>query len=166
MKKTARPALTTVPPLKLDDKDLAILRLLQHDAKITVREIATRLHLTTTPVHERIKRMEESGVIKQYVALLDQAKVNKALTVFCQVSLKEHSKKAGGLFLKKIMTFKEVTECYNISGNFDFLLKIVVADMEAYHTFYVNKLGEAEGISHMVSAFVMGTLKYTQQLID
>ncbi|RFM26246.1 Lrp/AsnC family transcriptional regulator [Deminuibacter soli] len=150
---------------KLDDKDLSILRLLQQDAKITVREIAARLHLTTTPVHERIRRMEEQGVIKQYVALVDHTKVNKGLIVFCHVSLKEHTKQAGGLFLDTINGFAQITECYNISGSFDFMLKIVVADMEEYHQFYVDQLGETPGISHMQSSFVMGIMKYTMQLV-
>src|SRR6478672_1700502 len=101
-----------------DQKDLAILRLLQENARITVKEISAKVHLSTTPVHERIKRMEESGVIKQYATLVDHAKVNKGLMVICYVSLKQHSKNAGTKFIKLIHELNEVIECYSISGEF------------------------------------------------
>lgn len=163
-KKAAKTAPTTSIP-RLDEKDKSILRLLQQDAKLTVRNIAARLHLTATPVHERIKRMEEAGVIQQYVALVNNRLVNKGLLVICHVSLKEHNRRAGSRFIKAIQGFTEVIECYNISGSFDFMLKIAVADMEAYHNFYVNRLSEIDGISHMQSSFVMGTMKQTHQLV-
>ena len=113
-------------PVSLDAKDLAILKLLQQNARITVKEIAEQVHLSTTPVHERIKRMEESGVIKQYATLLDHSKVKKGLMVICYVSLKQHDKTAGGKFIKRMHELNEVIECYNISGEFDFMLKVVV----------------------------------------
>src|SRR3977135_4510970 len=109
----------------LDEKDRLILRLLQENAKITVREIATRVHLSTTPVHERIKRMEDSGVILQYATLVNHSRVRKGLMVICYVSLKEHSKKSGAKFIRTINELNEVIECYNISGEFDFMLKVV-----------------------------------------
>lgn len=149
----------------LDDKDLAILRLLQANARMTVKEISREVHLSTTPTHERIKRMEVSGVIKQYVTLVDQSKVNKGLTVFCYVSLKEHSKKTGLKFIQLIRDFQEVTECYNISGEYDFMLKIIVENMDAYYDFHVNKLGQVENMGHLQSIFVMGTIKQTHQVI-
>src|SRR5215212_4584841 len=108
--------------LSLDKTDLAILRLLQENARITVKEISDKVHLSTTPVHERIKRMEESGVIKQYATLVDHTKVRKGLMVICYVSLKQHSKSAGDKFIKIILGLNEVIECYNISGEFDFML--------------------------------------------
>lgn len=149
----------------LDDKDLAILKLLQHNAKVTVKEIAREVHLSTTPVHERIKRMEESGVIKQYVTLVDQSKVDKGLTVFCYVSLKEHNKKSGLKFIQLIRELNEVTECYNISGEYDFMLKIIVESMDAYYDFHVNKLGQVENMGHLQSIFVMGIIKQTHQVV-
>src|SRR5882757_10610544 len=100
-------------PILLDEKDRAILRLLQADAKITVREIAARVHLSTTPVHERIKRMEEAGVILQYATLVSHSKVKRGLMVICYISLKEHSKKSGAKFIKTIHELPEVIECYN-----------------------------------------------------
>jgi DNA-binding Lrp family transcriptional regulator len=153
-------------PVDLDEKDRAILRLLQDNAKITVREIATRVHLSTTPVHERIRRLEETGVIRQYATLLDHAKVKKGLLAICYVSLKEHNKKSGGKFIRTMHELSEVTECYIISGEFDFMLKVAVENMDAYYDFHVNKLGQVENIGHVQSTFVMGVVKQSHQLVD
>jgi Lrp/AsnC family transcriptional regulator, leucine-responsive regulatory protein len=149
----------------LDKKDIEILRLLQADAKLTVREIAARVHLSATPVHERIKRMEKEGVIKQYAALLDNHLVNKGIMVLCQVSLKEHDKKTAQVFIDAILQFEEVIECYNISGEFDFMLKIIAESMDGYHQFFVNRLSEIKGIAQTKSIFVMSVLKQTHQII-
>ncbi len=153
-------------PPALDDKDFAILRLLQENAKITVRDIARQVHLSPTPVHERIKRMEESGVIRQYATLVDHTKINKGLMVICYVSLKEHSKKSGLRFIKTIQELNEVIECYNISGEFDFMLKVVAENMDAYYDFHVNKLSQIENMGHLQSVFVMGIVKQTHQLVN
>jgi DNA-binding Lrp family transcriptional regulator len=153
-------------PYSLDEKDLAILRLLQQNAKITVREIAIQVHLSPTPVHERIKRMEDGGIIKQYVTLVDHAKVKKGLMVICYVSLKEHNKKSGAKFIKTIHELHEVIECYNISGEFDFMLKVVAENMDAYYDFHVNKLSQIENMGHLQSVFVMGIIKQTHQLVN
>ena len=149
----------------LDPTDIAILRLLQLNAKMTVKEISDQVHLSTSPVHERIKRMEQSGVIKQYATLVDYAKVNKGLMVICYVSLKQHDKKAGTKFIAYINELNEVIECYNISGEFDFMLKVVAADMEDYYNFHVNKLSQSENIGHVQSVFVMGIIKQTHVLV-
>ncbi|MEP7278771.1 MAG: Lrp/AsnC family transcriptional regulator [Bacteroidota bacterium] len=149
----------------LDEKDRRILKLLQENAKMTVREIAAQVHLSTTPVHERIKRMEDSGVILQYVALVDSAKVKKGLMVICYISLKEHSKRSGTKFIRNIHEMNEVIECYNISGEFDFMLKVVAESMDAYYDFHVNKLGQLENIGHMQSTFVMGIVKQTHLVV-
>jgi Lrp/AsnC family leucine-responsive transcriptional regulator len=148
-----------------DKKDLAILRLLQENARITIKEISAKVHLSTTPVHERIKRMEESGVIKQYATLVDHTKVKKGLMVICYVSLRQHSKNAGDKFIKTIRELNEVIECYNISGEFDFMLKVVCEDMNAYYDFHVNKLSQLENMGHVQSVFVMGIIKETHQLV-
>ena len=152
-------------PIVLDEKDRAILRLLQEDAKITVREIAAKIHLSTTPVHERIKRMEDTGVILRYATLVDHSKVKKGLMDICYVSLKEHNKRSGGKFIKTIQELPEVIECYIISGEFDFQLKVVVENMDAYYDFHVNKLGQLENVGHVQSTFVMGVIKQTHQLV-
>ncbi len=149
----------------LDNKDIAILRLLQENARITVREISAAIHLSTTPVHERIRRMETSGVIRQYATLLDHKKIKRGLTVICYVSLKQHNKAAGAKFIKAILDMQEVTECYNISGDFDFMLKVMVENMDSYYHFHVNKLSEAENIAHVQSVFVMGIVKQTHRLV-
>ena len=155
----------TTNSITLDSKDLAILKLLQENARITVKEISEKVHLSTTPVHERIKRMEESGVIKQYVTLVDAEKVKKGLTVICYVSLKQHSKSAGTKFIQSVMEMNEVVACYNISGEFDFMLKIVAENMNTYYDFHVNKLGEIENMGNIQSVFVMGIIKETHQLV-
>src|SRR5450432_3152791 len=151
--------------VQLDEKDRLILKLLQENAKITVREIASKIHLSTTPVHERIKRMEDTGVILQYATLVNHAKVKKGLMVICYISLKEHSKKSGTKFIKTINELSEVIECYNISGEFDFMLKVVTESMDAYYDFHVNKLGQLENIGHMQSTFVMGIVKQTHLVV-
>jgi len=164
MAKTIKREETTIPA-KLDQKDLEILKLLQRNARITVKEISDKVHLSTTPVHERIKRMEETGVIKQYATLVDHAKVKKNLMVICYVSIKQHNKTAGAKFIKAIHEMNEVIECYNISGEFDFMLKVVVENMDAYYDFHVNKLSEVENIGNVQSAFVMGIIKQTHILV-
>lgn len=148
-----------------DKKDLAILKLLQQNARITVKEISEKVHLSTTPVHERIKRMEETGIIKQYATLVDHAKVKKGLMVICYVSLKQHGKNAGIKFISMIRNLNEVIECFSISGEFDFMLKVVCEDMNAYYDFHVNKLSEIENVGHVQSVFVMGIIKQTHQVV-
>ncbi len=165
MAKLTQTGKTAAADPALDEKDLVILRLLQQNARITVKEIAAVVHLSTTPVHERIKRMEATGVIKQYAALLDPARLNKALTAICYVSLKEHSKTAGTKFIKAINMMTEVMECYNISGEFDFMLKVVCRDMNEYHDFHVNKLSNIENMGHVQSVFVIGVIKQTHQMV-
>ncbi len=151
--------------VSLDKKDLQILKLLQENARITIKEISGKIHLSTTPVHERIKRMEESGVIKQYVTLVNHEKVKKGLMVICYVSLKQHSKNAGVKFIKTIHELNEVVECFSISGEFDFMLKVICEDMNSYYDFHVNKLSEIENMGHVQSIFVMGVIKQTHQLV-
>ena len=151
--------------ISLDEKDLAILRLLQDNARITVKEIADQIHLSTTPVHERIKRLEANGVIKQYATLIDGTKVKKGLMVICYVSLNQHSKKSGGQFIKLINELPDVVECYSISGEFDFMLKIVTEDMNSYYNFHVNKLSQADNISQVQSVFIMVIVKQTHLII-
>lgn len=149
----------------LDKIDLAILRLLQQNARITIKEISEKVHLSNTPVHERIRRLEESGVIKQYVTLLNGAKVKKGLMVICYLSLRQHSKTAGDKFIKAIMEMNEVIECLTISGEFDFMLKVVAENMDAYYDFHVNRLSQIDNIGNVQSVFVMGVIKQTNQLV-
>ncbi len=149
----------------LDKTDLAILKLLQQNARITIREISDSVHLSTTPVHERIRRMEESGVIRQYATILDGAAVKKGLMVICYVSLRQHSKNAGNKFIQTILELNEVVECLTISGQFDFMLKVVAENMDAYYDFHVNKLSQVDNMGNIQSVFVMGVIKQTHQLV-
>lgn len=149
----------------LDAKDYEILKLLQENAKLTIREIASKIHLSPTPTHERIKRIEQHGIIKRYAALLDNRKINKSIMVILQISLSQHNKLAAQEFIDKVLQFDEVIECYNISGDFDFMLKIVASSMESYHAFSMNKLSEISGISQIKSSFIMDTIKETHRLL-
>ena len=149
----------------LDKTDLAILKLLQENARITIKEISEKVHLSTTPVHERIRWMEETGVIKQYVTIVNGARVKKGLMVICYVSLKQHSKNAGDKFIRSILEMEEVIECLTISGEFDFMLKVVTENMDTYYDFHVNKLSAIENMGNVQRVFVMGVIKQTHQLV-
>jgi Lrp/AsnC family transcriptional regulator, leucine-responsive regulatory protein len=149
----------------LDKTDLAILKLLQQNARITIKEISEEVHLSTTPVHERIRRMEQSGVIRQYATILNAAKIGKGLMVICYVSLRQHSKNAGDKFIKSILEMNEVIECLTISGEFDFMLKVVAANMDDYYDFHVNKLSQVDNVGNVQSVFVMGVIKQTHHLV-
>src|SRR5256885_16825474 len=164
MAKTIKKEESTTP-VSLDQKDLSILKLLQQNARITVKEISDKVHLSTTPVYERIKWMEETGVIKQYATLVDHSKVKKGLMVICYVSLKQHNKTAGAKFIRAIHEMSEVIECYNISGEFDFMLKVVAENMDTYYDFHVNRLSEIENIGNVQSVFVMGVIKQTHVMV-
>ena len=143
----------------LDTTDIQILKRLQADSNINIKELASELFLTATPVYERIKRLEREGYIMKYVALLDKKKLNLGMTVFCNVRLKEHAKNVGANFVKDIVALPEIIECYNIAGDYDFMLKILVADMASYQDFVMNKLSTIENIGNTQSIFVMGEIK-------
>ncbi len=145
--------------IKLDDTDKDILKYLQQDAKLTTKELAGRLNLSPTPVYERVRRLENEGVIMKYVAMVDREKVGKDLMVLCNIRLKEHEKEAGSRFVEEIIHMSEVLECLNISGDYDFQLKVVVSDMREYQSFIMNKLASLENIGSTQSIFVMGEIK-------
>lgn len=142
-----------------DTIDRSILQMLQEDAFLTTKEIAERVHMSTTPVFERVKRLEREGVITRYVALLDRRKVGLPMLAFCDVSLKEHNRDYLIRFEQEVMELPEVVECHHITGAFDYLLKIVVQDMDAYQQFLKNKLASLENIGHVQSHFVMTEVK-------
>jgi Lrp/AsnC family transcriptional regulator, leucine-responsive regulatory protein len=145
----------------LDPVDLKILQLLKKDALMTNKEIAAELHLTTTPVHERIKKLKREGIIAKYTIDLDLKKLKKNLIVYCNVSLKEHAAEYLRQFEKDIQTVSEVVECYCISGGSDFLLKVIVSDMDAYKDFILNKLAAISNIGNTQSNFVITEAKHT-----
>ena len=144
---------------QLDDKDLKLLKLLQNNAKLTVKELAKEVNLSPSPVFERVKRLEQEGFVKRYAAVLDAEKLNRGFTVFCQIKLKIHDRSVGYDFVKEIQEIQEVAECYNISGDFDFLLKVQVRDMKHYQDFVFNKLGSVDSIGSTHSTFVMAEVK-------
>lgn len=149
---------------KLDEIDTQLLRLLGENAKLTIKELADRVNLSHTPVFERVKRLEQSGYIKKYIALLDAEKLNYGLIVFCNIKLKQHDKRIGHEFVADILNLNEVVECYNISGDFDFLLKVYVKDMKHYQDFVFNKLGSVTSIGSTHSTFVMSETKNTHNV--
>ncbi len=150
--------------MNIDETDKKILQLLQLNAKLTNKEIADKLGLTVTPIYERIKRLEKKKFIKGYVALVDRNKIDKSLMAFLFVSLKEHSQKALKIFEKEILNFPKVTECYHIAGQYDFLLKILVKDMQDYHDFTFNRLATLDNIAHVQTDFVMNDLKNSTEI--
>lgn len=146
--------------ISLDRTDLLILRTLQNNAKLTTKELAEAVHLTPTPVFERLKRLERQGVIKKYIAVLNAAKLDRAFIVFCSVKLSHINHDIALDFARQINEIAEVTECYNISGDFDYLLKINVRDMAQYQQILLNKLGTIESLSSLKSSFVMDEVKH------
>lgn len=143
----------------LDHIDLQILRTLQDNARLTTKELAARVHLSTTPVFERLKRLEAQGYIKKYIAVLDAEKLNRGFLVFCRVKLSRLNKEIAEEFTGIIREIPEVTECYNISGSYDYLLKIHAPDMKYYQEFLLNVLGTIESLGSMESTFVMDEVK-------
>lgn len=148
----------------IDPVDLKILKLLVKDGLTTNKEIAGELNLTTTPIHERIKRLRRDGVIEKYTIELNRKKLNRNLLVFCNVSLKEHAAEFLTRFESDIQTLPEVIECYCISGSSDFLLKILVSDMDDYKKFILNKLSALPNIANAQSQFVVKEVKQSSIL--
>ncbi len=146
--------------IQLDQTDVRILQLLQHDARLTNKEIADKLGKTVTPIYERIKWLKQEGYIQRYVAVLDKNKIDKSLVAFTNVQLKEHSHPMLKAFEKDIVKFDEVMECYHMTGLYDYLLKIVVKDMNEYQGFIVNKLAKLSNIGTVQSSFIMTEVKY------
>ena len=148
----------------LDQTDLQLLRLIQQDARLTTKELAAELNLTTTPVFERLKRLKNDGYIRKEVVLLDGKKLGIGLQVFCEVSLKEHKHDFLMNFEAEITKIAEILECHHITGNFDYLLKIVVRDMDGYQFFLKEKLARLDNISRVESHFVMTEVKNSTEL--
>ena len=145
----------------LDETDLRILRTLQADSSLTTKELAARVSLSTTPVFERLKRLQNNGYIKRYVAVLDAEKLHCGFVVFCHVKLKYLNKTIAETFTSAVKEMPEVTECYNTSGEFDYMLKICVPDMSTYRQFIMDKLGTIDGLGSLQSTFVMDEVKHS-----
>ena len=145
--------------INLDVTDKKILNLLQQNSKANIKEIALKIGLTQTPTYERIKRLEKAGVIKNYIAVLDKEKVGYTIEVFCQVTLLVHSKDMITRFENAINKIDEVMECFHVAGNYDYLLKIIVKDMNSYQAFLKNKLSVLDSVANVQSTFVMSSTK-------
>ncbi len=147
----------------IDEIDIKILNLLQRNSKITIRELSEKLFLSSTPIHERIKKLEKDGLIKQYITILDPKKINKGMIVYISVSLMKHTKEVVDKFERAINQLDEVSECYYISGNSDFLLKVYCKGMEDFHTFLTEKFSIIDNISQFYSSFVLTETKVSYQ---
>ena len=148
----------------LDSTDLDILRLLQENARLTTKELAARVNLSTTPVFERLKRLDRSGFIRKYVAVLAAEKLHLGFVVFCSVKLKQMNRDIARTFISIIKDIPQVAECYNVSGEYDYLLKIHAPDMKYYNEFIINVLGTIDSIGSILSTFVMDEIKNTHAL--
>ena len=145
----------------MDAVDFKLLELLQENSNRTIKELASLVNLSPTPVFERIKQMEKNGYIKKYTAILSYEKLNKGFVVFCHVRLKHHNLKNRNQFIQIVSGIEDITECYNVSGEYDFMLKIHAQSMEHYKNFIVNILDAEESIGSLHSIFVMEEIKQT-----
>lgn len=155
-------------PLKmtqeLDSTDLLILRELQDDGRLTIKELSQKVHLSVSPVYERVRRLEKAGYIKGYVAVLDADKLDCGFVAFCYLKLKQHTHENALQIMESVQDIPEIVEVYNISGDFDFILKIYVQNMKQYQEFVMRILGEIPAIGSLNSSFVLGEVKNSHQL--
>jgi Lrp/AsnC family transcriptional regulator, leucine-responsive regulatory protein len=142
-----------------DQTDRDILTLLQKDARLTYKELAAILHLSKSPIQERVKRLERLGLISAIVALIDPDKFDNCMICYLQVQLTDHSVHTFKLFQQEVSKFQEVLECYHTTGGFDFMLKVVARNMNAYNDFLINKFGHLENIGTVSSSLVITQVK-------
>lgn len=150
--------------MKLDLTDRTILELLQNDAKQTNKELSGKLNLSVTAVYERIKKLEKEGIIEKYVALINKEKIGKAFVAFCHIKLEKHSQEFVVKFEKDVAQLEEVLECYHTSGDYDYILKVHVKDMQSFREFMVNKLTKINHIGSTHSMFMINEVKHTTTL--
>jgi Lrp/AsnC family leucine-responsive transcriptional regulator len=150
--------------LNLDALDFKILKILQSNSQITLKEIARKVNLSLSPTHDRIRNMELEGYILGQVALLNRKKLNLGLLVHCQVTLEKQNRKNFKEFEEAIKGFPEVISCHLVSGNFDYYLNVVSVDVESYNKFYQGKLAVLPSVAHINSLFVMDEIKQTTEL--
>jgi len=147
--------------IHLDTIDKALLKYLQEDCKQTNKELSGKLNLSVTAVYERIKKLERVGVIRKYVTLLNTTKVDCSFTVFCHVRLEKHAKEAITHFEAEVAKLPEVLECFHVSGEYDYLLKVIVKDVEHFRSFMVHKLTTLQYIGSTQSSFTINEVKNT-----
>ncbi|WP_421809531.1 Lrp/AsnC family transcriptional regulator [Flagellimonas sp.] len=145
--------------MELDPTDIKLVHLLQEDCKKTTKQYADSLQLSKTAVYERIRRLERNGVITQYVALVDKEKVRRDFMVLCQIRLVQHTKENVLKFEREILKLEEVSECFHVGGDYDYILKIHVEDMKSYREFMLTKLTTINNIGNTQSSFVINEVK-------
>ena len=147
--------------MNFDAIDKKLLKLLQTDSKQTTKELSLKLNLSVTAVYERIKKLEKEGVISNYVALVDRNKIDKSFVVFCHIKLTQHKIEFINQFEKEVVKLDEVLECFHVSGDYDYILKICLKDMEEYREFMVTKLTTLQHIGSTHSTFMISEVKST-----
>ena len=144
-----------------DEIDRKLLHLLQEDSKQTNKALSHKLNLSVTAVYERIRKLENNGIVNSYVALVDKTKVEKDFVTFCHIKLSRHTQDYVVKFEREVKELEEVLECYHISGDYDYLLKVLVKDMKAFREFMVNKLTSINHIGSTHSMFVINEVKHS-----
>ena len=145
----------------LDSTDIAILRELQNNSRLTIKELASKVNLSLSPVHERMKNLERNGYITKYTTILNAEKLDMGFTVFCKIKMRRINHDIATDFVNSIRNIPEVTECYNISGQYDYHLKVSASNMASYQSFVINVLGRIESMLSIESTFVMSEEKNT-----
>lgn len=145
----------------LDNTDISILRILQENARLTTKELAAKVNLSPSPVFERQKRLEREGFIKGYTAVVDAEKVGNGILVLCNIRLKQHTEELIQQFMDAVQNIEEITECFNTSGDYDFMIKVYAKDMKDYQQFMQHKLGKMECMGSLHSVFVLDETKNT-----
>lgn len=151
--------------MEFDLIDKKLLHLLQENSKQTNKELSLKLNLSVTAVYERIRKLENTGAIAKYVALVEQEKVGKNFVAFCHIKLVQHTQDYVMKFEKEVANLAEVMECYHISGDYDYLLKVIVSDMQDFREFMVNKLTSINHIGSTHSMFVINEVKHTTAVL-
>lgn len=150
--------------MQFDETDKKLLLFLQQDAKQTTKELSYKLGLSVTAVYERVKKLENNGVISKYVAILDKTKIDRNFIILCHVKLIQHKKEYVMQFEKEVMNLQEVIECFHVSGDYDYILKICVKDMEDYRNFMLTKLTTLQHIASTHSSFTISVVKNTTEI--
>ena len=151
--------------MKLDNIDKKLINILQIDSKTTTKKIANDLNLSVTAIYERIKKLEKKGVIEKYIAVINKGKIKRDFVVFCQVKLIQHHHSYIEKFEKEVLQFNEVLECYNISGDYDYLLKVAVENMKSYRNFINHKLTTLNHISSTQSNFIIAEVRNSSAIL-
>lgn len=150
--------------MKLDNIDKKILDILQDDSRITNVQLATKVGISPPAMLERVKRLENNGVIRKYVALVNPEKIGRGTFAFVSVSLTAHQMNSIDVFKKHINKVEEVLECYHVAGEEDFILKVAVENIQEYEKFLLEKLTKIKGVSRINTMFILSTVKFNTKI--